>query len=113
MAAVERLMGVGQTAEVAKRTGFFIETLGGGTLQGPGNFQVMATTSVTINLGSSFDIGDVVMVAAVGVTVQVAPDAGSRLNAKTTAQSFVVSAGQGNIFFRHSPTQWLMIRSTA
>lgn len=113
MAALERLMGLGMAPELAKRVGFFVTNgANGPTLQGPGNHQVQASTSATINLASTFDLGDTVVVAGIGVTVQVAPDSGSRFNAKTTAEAFVVSAGTSNVFIRQSPTQWLMLRTT-
>lgn len=107
MASPERLMGLGINAEVAKRIGFFTTTVdGGSTLQGPGNIAVRAS-GASINLASSFDVGDEVIVFAV-TACSVVPDSGSRINLQTTASAALVTAGVTKRFFRFSNTAWIM-----
>lgn len=111
MATPERLIGLGMEAEKAKRIGFFVQQSGANlTVNGPSNFFV--ETSATVNLGSAFDVGDRVTIAAI-TTVNVNPDSGSRISLKATASAAVVSAGVCREFFRSSPTQWWVIANAS
>lgn len=82
MSTPDRLMGVGQSPEVAKRVGFFIASAANGTgadartLNGPGNILiVVSNASASIVLGSQFDIGDeVYVIAHTGVSLYPASD---------------------------------------
>lgn len=107
MAAVERLMGVGVSPEEAKRTGFFIATVAtAGSVNGPGNFIVRASGE-SLNLGSGFDLGDMVMVMFV-TTGTCYPASSDQFNLKTTASGMVCTAGVAKNFVKYSATQWMV-----
>lgn len=111
MAAVERLMGVGMTAEVAKRCGFFIGTVNtGATLQGPGNVYARVS-GATCTLGSGFDLGDIVNIAAV-VTVSLNPPAGQNFGNASVSAIHTIEAGQARSFMKFSATTWWALSST-
>lgn len=113
MAAAERLMGVGVPDEVAKRVGFFLQTISssGLTLKGPGNVAILATIAgATVNLDSTFDKGDIVIVQAGGASVQVAPDSGSVIWPTSAGVALTVSAGSCRALMRYDATNWFVIR---
>ena len=68
MATPERLMGVGLSAELAKRIGFFIDNVTDGlpfTSKGPCNRVIVVSAATSsISLDDSHDIGDMVVVVA-------------------------------------------------
>lgn len=110
MAAVERLMGVGLNSEVAKRTGFFVQTVEGATLQGPGNYIIRASNSATINLASNFDLGDMVIVCA-QTTVSVAPDSASAIWPTSAGVAHQVTSGVAKTFLRVAASAWFVMSS--
>ena len=110
MAAVERLMGLGMAPELARRVGFFVQTVEGGTLQGPGNFYVKASSTATLVLSANFDIGDIVVVGA-AATTPVSPDAASVIWPTSAGVAHNVSSGVARAFMRFSKTEWFVISS--
>ncbi len=116
MAAVERLMGVGENWEIAKRTGFFIAptvvTFGLNTFKGPGNVVVrVASASASIVLDDSFDIGDIAIIIANGVAVSLYPGSTSFINPTSVGAVHAVSADVTRIFLRQSQSAWFAISS--
>lgn len=110
MAEVTRLMGVGQTAEVAKRVGFFISTVNtGATLAGPGNVAVRVS-GASCTLGSTFDLGDRVLIVAV-TNLALSPPAGQNFGFASVSADYTVTAGVAREFFKFSATTWWAIGS--
>lgn len=115
MAAVERLMGVGQTAEVAKRVGFFVPAVVSDglahTFKGPGNYMlVVSAATSSITLDDSFDIGDIVIVAA-HAAVSLYPGTASFIWPTSVGAVHAVSADVCRMFVRTGNTAWQAISS--
>lgn len=114
MSSSQRLMGVGVPNEVASRVGFFLQTVtsSGFTLKGPGDAAILATVGgATVNLDSSFDEGDMVIVQAGGASVQVAPDAGSVIWPTSAGVALTVSAGSCRALLRFDSTNWFILKA--
>lgn len=110
MADVRRLMGLGMAPELAKRVGFFVDTVENTTLRGPGNYMVRVSTSATVQL-SGFDIGDQVVICAAAGAVSVAPDAASVIWPTSAGVAHQVTAGVAKTFLRLSNTEWWIMTS--
>lgn len=116
MAAVERLLGVGVNAEVAKRTGFFIQTPVSSqesrTLQGPGNqILVVANATASVVLGDRFDIGDEVMICSRGAAVSLYPSSSGYIWPTSLGAAHAVSADVTRIFIKVDASVWHAVSS--
>lgn len=112
MSTPERLMGVGVTAEVAKRAGFFIQSVvGGALLKGPGNvlaYIIDTASTNSVRLDPSFDLGDVVTVFA-SVQTSVVPGAGEKIGILATNTNATCSVSRS--FMKISSTHWVPLSS--
>jgi hypothetical protein len=118
MATPERLMGVGVNSEVARRTGFFIQTLNAVVATatqnqnflrgGPANYTFIVSAGATTGwtLDTSFDLGDLIEVCAQGSEVQVFPQTGGRINALATNGAATITTGNVRSFRKVSFAQW-------
>ena len=107
------LMGVGVTAEVAKRVGFFMHSANDAeTLVGPGNKIVYASADSLI-LGDGFAPGDVVIIAPT-TACSVSPGASGQINEKATASAAAVGVNSPALFVRNATAgRWVWIAATA
>lgn len=107
MSSLEQLMGVGVPPEVAKRAGFFVGTIEGTapTLQGPGN-AIVRLSAATLNLGSSFSPGDVVIIMPVTAGTVAAAGCGFNAGAASVAN---LTAGYPKLLAKINSTNWLLL----
>lgn len=113
MATVERLMGVGVPAEIAKRIGFFIHdtfiSAQSKTIDGPGNQLVrVSATGVTITFGSKFDVGDKIVVVA-HVTTTVVPASNHFIWPASAGIGHSINASVTHIIMKIDNTLWQVI----
>lgn len=107
MASVDRLMGVGQSAELAKRTGFFIKTAVStdSSINGPANF-IVRVSCESLNLGSGFDLGDMVYILPVTAATLAAAGCGFNISGASVAN---LTAGYPKVAVKFSPSIWLLL----
>lgn len=115
MAAVERLMGLGMTAELAKRVGFFMQTpitaQESRTINGPGNQAiVVSNATASLILGTGFDIGDQVIVAA-HTAVSLYPSPNEIIWPTSAGAVHAVSADVARMFMKFTASVWNVISS--
>lgn len=108
MSSVEQLMGVGETAEIAKRSGFFVSTISGsGTLKGPGN-QIVKVSGTGLALDQSFAIGDIVIAMFVTNGTISAASCGFNISAVSVLDA---TAGFPKMLVKNAQDNWMHIKS--
>lgn len=110
MAKVEDLMGVGVNSEVARRTGWFIQSLSSQesrTIQGPGNqIVIVANASASLILGDKFSPGDEVMVCSRGVAVSLYPASSHYIWPTSLGAVHAVTADVTRTFIKVDASVW-------